>query len=232
HPRVPAIDSDRARFTMGTRSRRIAARSAVNREEAEKALGIIRTVIQNTREDLVAHNWGLLWMINAFTNAAPSRVGWSLEWYLEREDESVVWYLIALAAAGTFNIVTVLLLAERDHGVRSYVQWQIHGIWVTFIVFTAAFAVVMHVGGVDPRLFGSVFAMTSGMSFAMMGVVFSRQFPFAFLFLAVILAGPYLPGVQGGLIAVLWWAAMFLPGLSMHREKRRRAHDATATRLL
>src|SRR5262249_42357282 len=80
--------------------------------------------------------------------------------------------------------------------------------------------------------FGSVFAMTSGMSFAMMGVVFSRQFPFAFLFLAVMLAGPYLPGVQWGLIAVLWWAAMFLPGLSMHREKRRRAHDATAPRRL
>ena len=53
-----------------------------------------------------------------------------------------------------------------------------------------------------------------------------------FLGLAVMLAGPFLPGVQWGLIALLWWAAMFLPGLSMHREKRRRAHDTTATRLL
>jgi hypothetical protein len=200
----------------------------LNREEAEKALGIIRNVIQNTREDLVAHNWGLLWMIHAFTNAAACLAGW----YVESQGRPVVWYLVPLAAAGLFNIVSVLFLAERDHGVRSYVQWQIHGIWVTFIVFTAAFALVMHLSGTDPKLFGSVFAMTSGIGFAMMGVVFARQWVFAFLFLAVMLAGPYLPGVQWGLIGLLWWAAMFLPGLSMHREKRRRAHDATATRIL
>jgi hypothetical protein len=200
----------------------------LNREEAEKALGIIRNVIQNTREDLVAHNWGLIWMFHAFINAAACLVGW----YVESQGLGIFWYLVPLATAGLFNLVVMLLLAERDYGVRSYVQWQIHGIWVSFIVFTAAFAAVMELKGTDPKLFGSVFAMTSGFGFAMMGVVFSRQFPFAFLFLAVMLAGPFLPGLQWGLIAVLWWAAMFLPGLSMYREKRRRAHDATATRLL
>jgi hypothetical protein len=200
----------------------------LNREEAEKALGIIRNVIQNTREDLVAHNWGLIWMIHAFINAAACLAGW----YVESRGLGIFWYLVPLATAGLFNFVVMLALAERDHGVRSYVQWQIHGIWVSFIVFTASFAAVMELNHTDPKLFGSVFAMTSGIGFAMMGVVFSRQFPFAFLFLAVMLAGPFLPGVQWGLIAALWWAAMFLPGLSMHREKRRRAHDATATRLL
>jgi hypothetical protein len=204
----------------------------LNREDAEKALGIIRTVIQNTREDLVAHNWGLLWMIHSFTNGAACLAGWYFETQLPREDQSVVWYLIPLAAAALFNIVTVLLLAHRDQGVRSYVQWQIHGIWVSFIVFTAGFAVVLHTAGADPKLFGPVFAMTSGFGFAMMGVVFARQFPFAFLFFAVMLAGPLLPGLQWGLIGLLWWAAMFLPGLSMHREKLRRIRDASTTRIL
>src|SRR5262249_24578723 len=133
---------------------------------------------------------------------------------------------------GVANIVVALLLVERDRGVRSYVEWQIYGIWVTFIVFTAAFALVLHLSGAPPQLFGPAFAMTSGIGFAMMGVVFSRQLPFAFLFLAVMLAGPSLPGAQWGLIGLLWWSATFLPGLSMYREKQRRRHDASATRVL
>jgi hypothetical protein len=203
----------------------------VNREEAEKTLGLIRNVIQNTREDLVAHNWGVLWMVHSFTNTLACLAGWYFD-ELPSEQRSVFWYLIPLAAAGLFNIVTVLLLATRDQGVRSYVQWQIHGIWVTFIVFTGLFALVLHSAHAEPRLFGPVFAMTSGMSFAMMGVVFQRQWLFAFLFLAVMLAGPFLPGVQWGLIGGLWWAALFLPGLGMHREKLRRQRDASATRIL
>src|SRR5947209_19936818 len=167
-------------------------------------------------------------MCHSFGNLAACLAGW----YVESRGLSIVWYLIPLAIAGAFNLVIVLLLGERDRGVRSYVEWQIHGIWITFIVFTAGFALVMHVAKVDPKVFGSVFAMTSGIGFAMMGVVFARQWVFAFLFLAVMLAGPYLPGAQWGLIGLLWWAAMFLPGLSMHREKRRRAHDAATTRIL
>jgi hypothetical protein len=200
----------------------------LNREEAEKALGIIRHVIQNTREDLVAHNWGRIWMTHAFTNAAACLAGW----YVESQGLGIVWYLVPLAAAGLCNIVIVLLLATREHGVRSYVYWQIHGIWVTFIIFTGTFGLVMELSGTNPKLFGPVFCMTSGIGFAMMGVVFSRQIVFAVLFLALMVAGPFLPGVQWGLIGLLWWAAMFLPGLSMHREKLRRAHDDNATRIL
>jgi hypothetical protein len=200
----------------------------MNREEAEEALGIIRNVIRGTREDLVEHNWGLIWLIHSFANAAACLAGW----YVESRGLGVFWYLVPLAAAGLFNLAVVLLLVARDGGVRSYVEWQIHGIWVTFIVFTAAFALVLEVGGADPRLFGPAFAMTSGIGFAMMGVVFSRQLPFALLFLAVMLAGPFLPGVQWGLLGLLWWLALFLPGVSMYREKRRRVTDATATRIL
>jgi hypothetical protein len=200
----------------------------MNREDAEKALGIIRTVIQNTREDLVAHNWGLIWLIHSFFNAAACFAGW----YVEARGLDVFWYLVPLAAAGLANLVVAFLLVERDKGVRSYVEWHIHGIWITFIVFTAAFALVLHSSGADPKLFGPTFCMTSGIGFAMMGVVFARQLPFAFLFLAVMLAGPFLPGAQWGLIGLLWWLALFLPGLGMYREKRRRDRDATATRIL
>jgi hypothetical protein len=200
----------------------------LNREEAEKALGIIRQVIQHTREDLVAHNWGQIWMIHAFTNSAACFCGW----YVESRDLSLFWYLVPLAVTAVINILVVLLFVTRDQGVRSAVEWQIHGIWVTFIIFTLSGALALHLSDASPRLFGSLFSMTSGIGFAMMGVVFSRQLPFAVCFLILTAVGPLLPGVQWGLIGLGWWCAMFLPGLSMYHEKRRRSQDGTTTAIL
>jgi hypothetical protein len=200
----------------------------VNREEAEKALGIIRTVIQNTRDDLASHNWGLIWMVHAFLNAAACLAGW----YVESRDGPLAWYLVPLAVNAGANLLVVGLLRKQDQGVRSYVEWQLHGIWVSFIVCTLVGALVLYESGAPPRLFGSVFALTTGFSFAMMGVVFSRQWVFAVLFLIVAAAGPFLPGVQWGLIGLAWWCAMFIPGLQLYLEKRRRERDGTTTTIL
>ena len=200
----------------------------MNREEAERALAVIRKVIQNTRDDLVAHNWGLIWMVHAFTNLAACLAGW----YLESQNAPALWYLGPFIVAGTVDIILVQFLRHRDQGVRSYVEWQLHGIWCSFVVFTAAGALVLQLGGAPAKLFGAVFALTSGFSFAMMGVVFSRQWVFAVLFLVVVAVGPLLPGVQWLLIGITWWGAMFIPGLSMYLEKRRRARDGTTTEIL
>jgi hypothetical protein len=200
----------------------------VNRDEAEKALLIIRTVIQNTRDDLVAHNWGMIWMMHAFTNLAACLSGW----HLEIQDRPALWYLIPFAIVGAVDIVIVLLTVTRDRGVRSYIEWQLHGIWWSFVAFTAVAALVLDLSGASPKLFGSLFALTSGFSFAMMGVVFSRQWLFAALFLVITVVGPYLPGTQWGLIGAAWWSAMFFPGWSMHREKQQRSRDGASTQIL
>jgi hypothetical protein len=204
----------------------------MNQQEAEKALGIIREVIQNTREDLVAHNWGAMWIVHSFVNLAACLCGW----YAESQGLSLLWYLAPLAAAAAVNLAVVMLLLTRDQGIRSYVEWQIHGIWVTFIIFTLAGAGVLHLTGASPKLFGPLFAMTTGIAFAMMGVVFNRQFPYAVLFLLAMFAepitDPYLPGAQWGVIGVLWWCAQFIPGLEMYREKRRREQHGADARIL
>jgi hypothetical protein len=200
----------------------------VNREEAERALSVIRKVIQNTRDDLVEHNWGLIWMIHAFTNLAACLAGW----YLENQRRPVLWYLVPFAVVGAVDIVIVQLLVKRDQGVRSYVEWQLHGIWWSFVAFTAVGALVLQISGAPPRLFGSLFALTTGFSFAMMGVVFSRQWVSAVVFLGVAAVAPFLPEAQWGLIGLAWWGAMFFPGVRMYLEKRRRSRDATRTEIL
>ncbi len=203
----------------------------MNREEAERALSVIRKVIQNTREDLVAHNWGLIWMVHAFTNLSACLGGW----YIAEQDPPwpVLWYLVPFAVGGALNLVIVQLLRSRDQGVRSYVEWQLHGIWTSFVVFTAAGALALSFSNPQSKQFASLFALTTGFSFAMMGVVFSRQWVFAILFLIVAAIGPLLPGgAQWGLIGAAWWGAMFIPGLSMHLEKQRRARDGSTSEIL
>jgi hypothetical protein len=200
----------------------------VNRDEAERALSVIRKVIQNTRDDLVEHNWGLIWMIHAFTNLAACLAGW----YLDEQRVSVPWYLVPFAVVGAVDIVIVQLLVKRDQGVRSYVEWQLHGIWCSFVAFTAVGALALDLGEAPPRLFGALFALTTGFSFAMMGVVFSRQWVFALVFLAVAAVAPFLGAAQWGLIGLAWWSAMFIPGVSMYLEKRRRTRDGTTTEIL
>ena len=200
----------------------------MNRDEAERALSVIRRVIQNTRDDLVDHNWGMIWLIHAFTNLSACLAGW----VIEARGGPVYWYLVPFAVVGAVDIVIVQFLVKRDQGVRSYVEWQLHGIWWSFVVVTAVGALVLHLGGAPPRLFGSLFALTSGFSFAMMGVVFSRQWVFALVFLAVAAVAPLLPGVQWALIGAAWWSAMFFPGLHLYLEKRRRSRDGTKTEIL
>ena len=192
----------------------------MDREQAERALGIIREVIENTREDLVAHNWGLIWIVHAFTNGvAFAAVGY----YVESRGRPLVWYLAPLAAVAAVNLAVVALLAERDRGVRSFVEWQVHGIWVTFIVFSLGGAAVLQLAGASPTLFCPWMALTSGIGFSMMGVVFYRRFlalAAAFLLLAV--AMPLVPRAQWYLMGAAWWGALFATGMLMFRERRRR----------
>jgi hypothetical protein len=94
---------------------------------------------------------------------------------------------------------------------------------------------MLQLSGMPPWLFGPLFAMTSGIGFAMMGVVFSRQFPAAAAFLVITVVSPLLrpwPGTQWLLIGAAWWAALFLAGLAMYREKLRRARDESSAKIL
>jgi hypothetical protein len=194
----------------------------VDKHQAEEALSIIRDVIENTREDLVAHNWGVIWLVHAFTNATAFA---SIGWFVERRQLSLLWYLVPMAVVAALNLLIIAALVERDRGVRSYVEWQVNGIWVTFIVFSLAAAAVLQLSGAPPVLLGPLITVTSGIAFAMMGVVFYSRFfvvAAAFLVLAVAIAAPPVSGLQWYLIAAAWWAALFVPGMILFSEKRRR----------
>lgn len=201
----------------------------MDRHEAERALGIIRQVIQHTRDDLTDRNWGLIWIVHAFTNFVGAACGT----FVDERQLPAIWYLLPLSILAAVNLLIVRLLVVRDKGVRSFVEWQLHGIWVTFIAFTVAVVPVLHLADAKPTLFGPLFAMGSGFGFAMNGVIFNRKFFYsAALFMAAMLAAAAWPAVQWWIIGACWWVALIVPGVSFHREKMRRRKDVDSTRIL
>jgi hypothetical protein len=200
----------------------------MQREQADRALEIIRGVIQNTREDLVEHNWGVIWMIHAFLNLAACLCGW----YIQTQKLIVLWYLVPFAVAGGLNMVLVMFLVKKDQGVKSYVEWQIHGVWTTFALFTLAGALAIYSSGAPPDIFGWMFSMTSGIGFAMMGVFFSRQLPYAGALLVLTVIGPFLGPWLWVSMGVVWWCGLFITGLGMHRERARRRASGQQSAIL
>jgi hypothetical protein len=202
----------------------------MNRQEAERALTIIRGVIESTHEDLVEHNWGVLWMIHAFTNSITLVIIGHL---LEASGSALGWYLIPLGVNGVVNLTTVLLLAKREQGIRSFVQWQIHGIWITFMVLSVVAMFVLYLADIPARLFCSLFAILTSYAFSMMGVVFHRRFfASAVVFAGLAILAPRMGHHQWDVIAVGIWLTLFIPGLQMHRERRARANDESRSTVL
>ena len=113
----------------------------MDRDQAEKTLRIIRDVIQSTHEDLVSHNWGLIWIVHSVTNGAAFA---AIGLWAEARELSLFWYLVPLAVVAAVNLLVIALLMERDSGVRSFVEWQVNGIWTAFILFSLAGAAVLY----------------------------------------------------------------------------------------
>jgi hypothetical protein len=201
----------------------------MDRDQAEKSLELIRSVIERTRDDLIERNWGLIWIVHSFINFACCASGT----WIDQHNLGVYWYALPLLAVTVLNVVVVLLFMSRERGVRSYVEWQLWAIWIVFVIFTLAAMVAIDWTELKPSFFGPIFSMNCGICFAMMGIVFYRRFLIvAGVFLAATILAASLPSVQWYLIGAAWWLAMFPTGLSAHRERLKRRQDGQRTEIL
>ena len=201
----------------------------MDRDQAERSLAIIRGVIENTRDDLIERNWGVIWMVHSFINFAAAASGT----WIDRRELSVWWYAVPLSICSLANVFVVLMFMSRERGVRSYIERQLWGTWIVFAVFTGAAIVAVHLAHIRPSFFGPIFALNCGICFSMMGIVFYRQFLLvSVLFLIVTVAAAAWPQVQWWLIGGAWWVATFVPGICAHRERLGRQKDGERTRIL
>lgn len=200
----------------------------MEREQAEQALSLIRKVVDQTRDDLVAQNWGLLWMLHSFSNLAAFV---TIGLVIEARGLALPFYLLPLIGAGMINGVFIVLLSQRDQGLKSFVEQQMHGIWGAFILGTGVAGLSLHLAKAPPSLFVYVVALTSGTAFAMMGTVFTPKFfGVAAAFGLAMAAFPFFPSGAGRwlLLGGLWWITLFGIGFTMHRIRRSRSQTQTA----
>ncbi len=204
--------------------------SEVDERRAEEALSLIRRVVEQTRDDLVEQNWGLLWMIHAVVNF----VGFaSVGLVMVPRGGSVVWQLGPLAAAGFVDGVLVLLLARRDRGIRSFIEMQMHGVWTTFIVANLIANLALAQWGLDPAFTDAAFlvvmTLTTAIGFASMGVLFTPRFyGVAAVFAALLFVHPAVGvGLGWVLLGAVWFVSLFASGWLMHRAGLRRQSTST-----
>src|SRR3954469_8287666 len=111
----------------------------MNREEAQKALELLRGVVSQARDDTALQNWGVIWIVHAFTNGAAFSTTQLLLW----RGFEVRWPFIALwSLTLVVNIGLIFLLKARRAGAKTFIEGQIWSIWLSFILAVMATAVV------------------------------------------------------------------------------------------
>jgi len=192
----------------------------VNREEAHKALELLRSVVSQARDDTALQNWGVIWIIHAFTNGAAFSTTQLLLWhgFATRRPFIALW-----SATLIVNIGLIFLLKARRAGAKTFIETQIWSIWMSFIVAVMLTAVVNDLMGLKLLALGPVIGILSAFGFSMMGAVMGRRWYLGTLIFggsSLLMAA--LPKYQYLLLGAVWCVAQLIGGVWLEVDKRKR----------
>ncbi len=192
----------------------------MNREEATQALALLRTVVSQARDDTALQNWGVIWLMHAFTNGAAFSVTQLLIWH----GAKARWPFIALwLATVTVNIGAIFLLKARRAGTKTFIENQIWSIWLSFIGAVVLTAVVNDLLGLALFSLGPVIGILSAFGFSMMGAIMGRRWYLGtVIFGAASLIMAALPRFQYLILGVVWCVAQLVGGAWLEIDKRKR----------
>jgi hypothetical protein len=192
----------------------------MNRDEAFEALEYLRRVVKETRDDSALQNWGVIWMIHAFTNGASFILtGWLLDHGYRTPPPFILLWSLTLAV----NLSTIALLRRRTAGARTFVETQLWAIWTAFVGAVAVSAFLNYLLGLDRMFLGPVIAVLAAVAFASMGSLMgSHWYGAAALFLATAFLMTLLPRLQFYILGAVWLVTKFSVGWLLDRSRRRR----------
>jgi hypothetical protein len=198
----------------------------MNRDEAFEALEYLRRVVKETRDDSALQNWGVIWMVHAFTNGAGfALTGWLLDHGRTRPLPYIVLWTLILAT----NLTTIALLRRRRSGARSFVETQLWAIWTAFVGAVAVSAFLNYLLGLDRLFLGPVIAVLAAVAFASMGSLMGNHwYTVAVLFLTTALLMCVLPRFQFYILGAVWLATKFTVGFLLDRSRRQREAAAAS----
>jgi len=192
----------------------------VDREEATRALELLRRVVDQAKDDTALQNWGAIWMVHAFTNAA----GFLATDEMLRRGRFMPWPYVALwTVVNALNLLTIFFFkAKQPAGTRSFVERQVWLIWTTYVGAVALVAVTNLLLGLDRLFAGPAMAVLAAFAFSMMGAMGRRWFVFAAVFALAAVATSLIPRWQFTIFGLLFAAFQFAGGAVLHGERRRR----------
>lgn len=193
----------------------------MNREEAMQALELIRRVVGQARDDTALQNWGVIWMLHAFTNGGGFVATDGL-W--ARGHRTPGPYALLWSGLLAFNLLSIFFLQRgRTAGVRSFIERQIWSIWSTFIAGMVLLALLNYLLGLDRLFMPAVACVLFATAFSVMGALMGRGWYAAAAFFALAALGmTRVPEHAFRLLGALWFAAQFGGGLTLHLARRRR----------
>jgi len=192
----------------------------MERNEAHEALALLRKVLDRARDDSALQNWGVIWMLHAFTNgggfiATNVMLARGIE---DWRPFCVMWTCIVGLDLG------LVFALRRRAGTRSFVDRAIWATWSTFIAAVILLAILNQMLGLAVGFLAPVVAVMAAMGFCTMGAVISRvwYFPAAvFAAASIVMALPAARHCQFLILGVLWGSCQFAAGVALERAKRR-----------
>ena len=193
----------------------------MEREEATRALEVLRRVVTQARDDTALQNWGVIWMVHGVTNAG----GFITTNVLIGRGLLEPWpYVLLWSGVIGFNLVSTFFLKKRRSGARSFVETQLWAIWSTFIGAVALLAILNHAMGLATFFLGPVIGVLAAMCFAFMGSVMgARWFIATGVFAAASIVMGLWPEWQFAVLGGVFGVLQFAGGVMLHREKMKRA---------
>ena len=203
----------------------------MNRDEAFEALEYLRRVVKETRDDSALQNWGVIWMLHAFTNGFSFMLtGWLLDHGHRTPPRFILLWTLTLA----INLGSIAVLRRRRAGARTFVETQLWAIWTAFVGAVAVSAFLNYLLGLDRMFLGPVIAVLAAVAFASMGSLMGSQwFGASALFLVTAFLMTLLPSFQFYILGAVWLLTKFTVGYLLDRSRRRRlAAEAARPRVV
>jgi len=192
----------------------------MNREEATKALELLRSVVSQAKDDTALQNWGVIWIIHAFSNGAAFTATQVLLW---KDQQSRLPFIGLWSVVLVCNIGLILLLKARRAGAKTFIENQIWSIWLSFIGAVMLTAVVNDLLGLKLLALGPVISVLSAFAFSMMGAIMGRRWYLgSAIFGGASLLMAAFPRYQYLLLGIVWCVAQLVGGVWLEIDKRRR----------
>lgn len=191
----------------------------MDRQEAVESLQLIRRVIGQTRDESILQNWGVVWIIHGVLTALTCAL---TNYLLLERGETRIWLYFGIWSVHSVAVVLTILILKKRGGAKTFVEKQIWGTWITYLLACYVVAGINEILGESVFHLAPLVAVLAAVSFSWMALTLSPKFfVMAALFVATSLAMARWLDHQFYILGAAWLVALVGQGSYYVRERAR-----------